>query len=211
MFRPSVQVGPVIQARLPSGLVIPAIPLRAVPSGEIRLVPATFPLNQARALAHLERVEARALMLSTYSAGMGYSSPYYQSSYVMSSYVPTTTATSGGGSGGSATTTYQAQQITATLPTAADIEVSGPLDTPPPHRGMIRLRLPTNRASVSINGRKIDEMGRTRYYVTPELSGSTTFDVSATWAHNGQTTSKQDTVTLRAGQIRTVDFRSSGD
>jgi hypothetical protein len=54
---------------------------------------------------------------------------------------------------------------------ASGIEVSGPMATPPPHRGLIRLRLPVTWADVSIDGQKIDVMGKSRTYETPELPG----------------------------------------
>jgi uncharacterized protein (TIGR03000 family) len=89
-----------------------------------------------------------------------------------------------------------------------DIEVSGPLDIPPPHRAIIRLRLPRTWIDVSIDGRKIDSMGKSRTYVTPELSAARTFEVTATWKNNGQTLRLQGQVTVDAGQIRTLDFTS---
>jgi len=94
------------------------------------------------------------------------------------------------------------------LPTADDIEVSGPLEIPPPRRAVIRLRLPQTWADVSIDGRKVDCFGQNRTYVTPELTEPRTFEVDATWRHNGRTVRVQDTVTVDAGQIRTLDFKS---
>jgi uncharacterized protein (TIGR03000 family) len=94
------------------------------------------------------------------------------------------------------------------VPTNDDIEVSGPLDTPPPHRAIIRLRLPQTWADVFIDGRKIDVVGRLRTYVTPELPRARTFEVAATWKRNGRTHRMEDKVTLEAGQVRTLDFTS---
>jgi uncharacterized protein (TIGR03000 family) len=91
-------------------------------------------------------------------------------------------------------------------PTASDIEVSGPLDTPPPYRAVIRARLPQRQADVSFDGKKVDTMGRSRTYVTPELSGSRTFEVTATWTHNGRSRRVEKQVTVSAGQVRTLDF-----
>jgi uncharacterized protein (TIGR03000 family) len=85
-------------------------------------------------------------------------------------------------------------------------EVSGSLDTPPPHRAIIRVRLPRTWADVSIDGQKIDSVGKSRTYVTPELSQARTFEVTVTWKDKGQTTSHKDKVTVAAGQIGTVDF-----
>jgi len=59
---------------------------------------------------------------------------------------------------------------------------------------------------VSFDGRKVDTMGKTRTYVTPELSGARTFVVTATWQDNGRPTQLQGQVTVDAGQIGTVDF-----
>jgi len=95
------------------------------------------------------------------------------------------------------------------LPTADDIEVSGPLEIPPPRRAVIRLRLPQTWADVSIDGRKVDCFGQNRTYVTPELTEARTFDVEANWRHNGRTVRVEDKVTVEAGQIRTLDFKSS--
>src|SRR5262249_23148821 len=88
-----------------------------------------------------------------------------------------------GGYGSSAPSSSAPAQASqpAKVSNADEIEVSGPLDTPPPHRAVIRLRLPRTWADVSVNGRKVDSMGRTRTYVTPELSGARTFEVTASW------------------------------
>jgi uncharacterized protein (TIGR03000 family) len=94
------------------------------------------------------------------------------------------------------------------VPTAGDIEVSGPLDTPPPHRAIVRLRLPRTWADVGFDGQKVDSMGRARTYVTPELSGARTFEVTATWKRNGRTIWLMEQVKVKAGQIRTLDFTS---
>jgi uncharacterized protein (TIGR03000 family) len=94
-------------------------------------------------------------------------------------------------------------------PTADDIEVSGPLNTPPPHRAIVRVRLPRTWADVAFDGRKVDSMGRARTYVTPELSRARTFEVTVTWKNKGRTTRLQERVTVKAGHIRTVDFTSS--
>jgi uncharacterized protein (TIGR03000 family) len=100
----------------------------------------------------------------------------------------------------------QASQLKATA--AAEVEVSGPLDTPPPRRAVIRVRLPRSPADVSFDGQKVDTIGRSRTYVTPELTGSRTFEVAATWTHNGRTSRVQEQVTVKAGQVRTLDFTS---
>jgi len=93
------------------------------------------------------------------------------------------------------------------MPPEADaVTVSGPLRVPPPRRALINLRLPRNWASVSIDGREIDKIGKMRTYVTPELKEARTFHVAATWESDGRTVDKEDTVTVKAGQIRTLDF-----
>ncbi len=94
------------------------------------------------------------------------------------------------------------------VPTDDDIEVSGPLDTPPPHRAIIRVRLPQTWADVFFDGRKIDRVGRTRTYVTPELPRARSFEVEAVWKHAGRTTRAKKTVQVEEGQVRTVDFTS---
>ena len=105
---------------------------------------------------------------------------------------------------------YDAASQARRLPRATDdaIEVSGPLETPPPHRAIVRLRLPHTWADVGFDGQKVDSMGRARTYVTPELSGARTFEVTATWKHNGRTVWLMEEVTVKAGQIRTLDFTS---
>jgi uncharacterized protein (TIGR03000 family) len=91
-------------------------------------------------------------------------------------------------------------------PAADDVEVSGPLSTPPPHRAIVRLRLPHTWTDVAFDGRKVDSMGRARTYVTPELSGPRTFEVSAMWKNKGRVTWVLEEVTVKAGQARTLDF-----
>jgi uncharacterized protein (TIGR03000 family) len=93
-------------------------------------------------------------------------------------------------------------------PTADHIEASGPLDTPPPLRAIVRLRLPHTGADVAFDGRKVDSMGRARTYVTPELSGARTFEVTATWKNKGRVIWVLEEVTVEEGQIRTLDFTS---
>jgi uncharacterized protein (TIGR03000 family) len=100
----------------------------------------------------------------------------------------------------------QASELKATA--ANSVEVSGPLDKPPPRRAIVNVRLPRTWADVSFDGQKVDTMGRSRTYVTPELSGSRTFEVTATWKHNGRTSRVQEQVTVKAGQVRTLDFTS---
>ena len=126
----------------------------------------------------------------SYGGGGGYGSSYGGSG----SYSPSSAAV------------RQANELKATA--ANSVEVSGPLDKPPPRRAVVNVRLPRTWADVSFDGQKVDTMGRSRTYVTPELSGSRTFEVAATWKHNGRTTRLQEQVTVSAGQVRTVDFRS---
>jgi uncharacterized protein (TIGR03000 family) len=94
------------------------------------------------------------------------------------------------------------------VPSASDVEVSGPLDRPPPHRAIVRLRLPVTWASVSFDGRKADEYGKRRTYVTPELREARTFTVVATWKANGRPVQVSKQVSVDAGQVRTLDFTS---
>jgi uncharacterized protein (TIGR03000 family) len=115
------------------------------------------------------------------------------------------------GGNNSASPAYDAPAGTSPLPkvpTADDVLVSGPLNIPPPHCAVIRLRLPRTWTDVSFDGLKIDSMGQARNYVTPELPAARTFEVTATWTNNGRTTRLQEQVTVKAGQIRTLDFRS---
>jgi uncharacterized protein (TIGR03000 family) len=92
------------------------------------------------------------------------------------------------------------------IPTTDEIEVSGPMDTPPPRRAVVQLRLPQTWADVGFDGRKVDSMGRSRTFVTPELSGPRTFEVTATWENHGRLIWLMEEVTVRAGQVRTLDF-----
>jgi uncharacterized protein (TIGR03000 family) len=89
-----------------------------------------------------------------------------------------------------------------------DFEVSGPLEAPPPHRAVIRVRLPYTWGEVGFDGRKVDSVGRSRTYVTPELSGARTFEVTASWKTKGRTVWLMEKVTVKAGQTRTLDFTS---
>jgi uncharacterized protein (TIGR03000 family) len=112
------------------------------------------------------------------------------------------------GSGAASPEPEQASK-SSKAPAGGGIEVSGPLETPPPHRAIIRVQLPRTWVDVSIDGRKIDSMGKSRTYVTPELSAPRTFKVTATWKDKGQTTRRNSEVTVDAGQIRTLDFTSA--
>jgi uncharacterized protein (TIGR03000 family) len=103
------------------------------------------------------------------------------------------------------TQTSQSQEESA----ADAIKVSGPMSTPPPHRAIIRVRLPETWAEVLFDGQKVDSVGRERTYVTPELSDARTFEVTATWKNKGRTRLLQEEVTVRAGQVRTLDFTSA--
>jgi uncharacterized protein (TIGR03000 family) len=153
------------------------------------------------------------MLLSAYLAGVGSSSAYQMPYSLSGSYQMPYGGYGGyrrpsGGDGSSSSATSTGSKLPG-APTADDVEVSGPLEVPPPRRGIIRLRLPNNWASVSIDGRKIDEFGKRRTYVTPELAEPRTFEVAATWDHNGRTSRLQEKVTVQAGQIRTLDFTSA--
>jgi len=63
-------------------------------------------------------------------------------------------------------------------------------------------------ADVSIDGQKVDSIGQSRTYVTPELSGARIFAVTATWENKGRTSRLEEQITMNAGQIRTLDFTS---
>jgi uncharacterized protein (TIGR03000 family) len=95
----------------------------------------------------------------------------------------------------------------ARAPTA-EFEASGPLDTPPLFRAIVRVRVPHARAAVGLDGKEVDSEGRERTYITPELSGARTFEVTATWKWNGRTVWLMEKVTVRPGQVRTIDFTS---
>jgi len=92
------------------------------------------------------------------------------------------------------------------VPAADDIEVSGPLESPPPHRALVRLRLPHTWAAVGFDGKKVDSVGQSRTYVTPELSRPRTFEVTATWKNKGRTIWLMEEVKVKSGEIRTLDF-----
>ena len=66
--------------------------------------------------------------------------------------------------------------------------------------------LPRTWVAVWVDGRGVDSMGKVRTYVTPELSSARTFEVTALWQNNGRTILLQDEVTVKAGQVRTLDF-----
>jgi uncharacterized protein (TIGR03000 family) len=190
----------------------PKMPPRVQP-GQSR--PMISPVPHPRLPGHHHRMGAhRPVIVYMYMPGTAYSSMYQmpyamQGSYQMpyGGYGAYQMAAPGGYGSSSPYSSSKANQYYP-LPTADDIEVSGPLDTPPPRRAIIRLRLPQTWADVSIDGRKVDCYGQDRTYVTPELTEARTFDVDATWSHNGRTVHVQDTATVEAGQIRTLDFRS---
>jgi uncharacterized protein (TIGR03000 family) len=95
-----------------------------------------------------------------------------------------------------------------TASTADDVTFSGPLIWAPAHRAIVRIRLSRIWVDVEFDGKKVDSVGLTRTYVTPELSKARTFEVTATWKHNGRTVRLMEQVTVKAGQVRTLNFTS---
>jgi uncharacterized protein (TIGR03000 family) len=92
------------------------------------------------------------------------------------------------------------------VPTADDVTVGSSLSTPPPHRAVIRVRLPDKWADVYFDGKKVGGVGTVRNYVTPELPEARTFEVTATWKQDGRSKHGEKSVTVEEGQVRTVDL-----
>src|SRR5262245_11109906 len=109
-------------------------------------------------------------MMSPFQPGMGMSQPrmFVPSSFVTASSPPYRMPYGGsgmyamssggynpyqmnyGGYGSYSPSSYAASQASQSpgVPTADDVEVSGPLNTPPPYRAVIRLRLPQHGCEV---------------------------------------------------------------
>jgi uncharacterized protein (TIGR03000 family) len=102
-----------------------------------------------------------------------------------------------------------------------------PMYTPPPVRRMeglpvqpviffrpsnqparIEMRLPTEHAQVWVNGEDTETSGTQRVYYSPRLSPgyAYSYDVVATWKHNGRVIRAERTVDVAPGETSVVDF-----
>jgi len=87
--------------------------------------------------------------------------------------------------------------------------VSGPLPAPPPGTAMLRVEVPQTWATVRINGRDTDSMGKRRYFVTPRLKEGQAYryTVSATWKlSDGSPVSQEQVITVASGETPKVDL-----
>jgi uncharacterized protein (TIGR03000 family) len=138
---------------------------------------------------------------SSYGGYGGSQSPYGGSSGSQSPYGESYLTSSTSDASSQASTAPKA-------PISGDVEASAPLTMPPAHRAIVRIRLPHTVADVGFDGQKVDSMGRMRTYLTPDLSRPRTFEVTATWKHDGRTVWLVERVTVKAGQVRIIDFTS---
>ena len=182
-------------------MVMPASPMMGMPRGMMMFNPFSPGMGMPQAG-----------MFNPYSSALASSAAYQMpsggSGMAMPSggYNPYQMSPGGYGSSSPYATSEAAQSPGETA--GGDVEVSGPMSTPPPRRGVIRLRLPHTWVPVWIDGQGVDSMGRSRTYVTPELSGPQTFTVTAAWQHNGRSVLLQEQVTVNVGEVRTLDFTS---
>jgi uncharacterized protein (TIGR03000 family) len=82
----------------------------------------------------------------------------------------------------------------------------------PRDTALVNVRVPTRDAQVWIEGKKTQQQGTWREFVSPPLdpSKSYTYDVRARWTENGREVERTETVPVHANDVATVDF-TSGD
>lgn len=99
-------------------------------------------------------------------------------------------------------------QVQAAIQALQQPTVTGPLKTPPPGTGLLRVRVPEVWAKVTINGQDTATSGLTRYFVTPRLEDGRprTYTVSASWISQGRAHREQQVVQIQPGQTRAIDL-----
>jgi uncharacterized protein (TIGR03000 family) len=77
---------------------------------------------------------------------------------------------------------------------------------------LVNVRVPTGEAEVWIEGKKTQQQGTWREFVSPPLDPSKnyTYDVRARWTEDGRNVERTRSVPVRANDVATVDF-TSGD
>jgi uncharacterized protein (TIGR03000 family) len=85
---------------------------------------------------------------------------------------------------------------------------TGAMTTAPPTAALIRIRVPDAFAEVEFDGVKTESVGRTRYYVTPDLTSDQPFsyEVTARWQGGEGLATETRKIEVRRGQITTLDF-----
>jgi uncharacterized protein (TIGR03000 family) len=73
----------------------------------------------------------------------------------------------------------------------------------------VHVRLPDPNAEVWIEGKRTEQRGEQREFVSPALDPDTnyTYEVRARWTENGRAIDRTKTVPVRANGVATVDFR----
>jgi uncharacterized protein (TIGR03000 family) len=111
---------------------------------------------------------------------------------------------------------YQASAVSSPAPpeSTADStqeeflpEPTGPIRVPPATAAAIRLRVPDAFAEVQFDGVDTSSVGRTRYYVTPDLPTDQPYQYAVTvrWQRGGAWTTVKRTLEVRRGTISTLD------
>jgi uncharacterized protein (TIGR03000 family) len=72
----------------------------------------------------------------------------------------------------------------------------------------IRLRVPDPFAEVTFDGVPTESVGRTRYYVTPDLTTDKpySYEVTARWKRGNNWVTEARKIAVRRGKITTLDF-----
>jgi uncharacterized protein (TIGR03000 family) len=85
---------------------------------------------------------------------------------------------------------------------------TGSLRSAPPDAAVIKIDVPDETASVTLDGEVVTSAGRTRYFVTPNLPKGKDFEyeVKVQWEKDGQSQSKERKIHVLAGKIAEVDF-----
>lgn len=143
---------------------------------------------------------------SPYNIGRNpYNPGYYPYPDYTPSYAPYSASVAPGGSASYQEPTYGTQTSTSQwlLP-----DPTGAMSTAPPGAALIRLTVPTPFAEVKFDGFSTESVGRTRYYVTPDLTSDKPFsyEVTARWQRDGNPVTQTRKIEVRRGQVTTVDF-----
>jgi uncharacterized protein (TIGR03000 family) len=87
---------------------------------------------------------------------------------------------------------------------------TGTMTAAPATAAVIQLRVPDPFAEVEFDGVKTESVGRTRYYVTPDLTADKRYpyEVTARWKRGDNWVTEARTIQVRRGKITTLDFTS---
>jgi len=73
----------------------------------------------------------------------------------------------------------------------------------------VQVMVPNPSAQIWFNGAQTSQQGMNRMFYTPPLEpGNYSYSVKARWTENGQPVERERTVSVRAGETASVDFRA---